>query len=765
MKSRKRRQKKLKTTKDFRIKKKKLGKKKRRTNETQTKFQTAQIFVNNPLTLQKKDQKQVTTFRKQTLSTLLSQCKHHNANVRRDSLIGLRELHINHRSTILRSLSSIIPTALSLIQDDHNKVRQALLLFFQTLCSNYQGKEQITPFIGIICAYISTALTSLDREVREVGLQFLEILFQSYSDISKAWIPRFVQNLIRLIRLPSNNTTKMSIRPRFEIVNNLVRFVNVLSNNNDENNMNNNSNNNNNKNNNNNSNNNNNNNSDLINKTNKEQTRNSSNNNDNKKQNNKDNTKQKIDKETKWSKSDGAQICLIKKWENRKYIQFYNTQTNTLKESEFKIQELIEILFDTWVEGSSLNNSMITRQETTKCMAGIVEILSKIDYFDNQIFWKNMFLKKYIQHILKKFPLKTTSRSNSINDNILKINLTIIQIVSKILLKYKLLNSETIKEIFQSHFLKLNQYLIDTMKHIPTVELHFLNQIILILNNFFISYHQMKDMKLILPIDDLLSSYLTLIEKINLQSKCLGVAIEFICKQLMDNTQFYQIEKVGNWIQKLPKLLWQLGAHNEKMSQIIIDSLHTLGNNNKIGNDLIKKIQPSFVTFFFVQIEKNNKTHKVFGPFKDLPQITQRNAISLITLFPNISEKLLSSILQCLPSLFEKNKIELISYIVEIINYTFVEQKIELPLFLSFLFSVLLRTNGNYDIFMLIQNCLVDFKYKNNLIQISAPFLEQNFRHSKNGTKRLIELCLNLNQNKEIQLQNYFSEILLEYIY
>ncbi|KAJ6237207.1 hypothetical protein M0813_26762 [Anaeramoeba flamelloides] len=764
MQSRKRRQKKLKTTKDFRIKKTKLGKKKRRTNDTQTKFQTAQIFVNNPLTLHKKDQKQVTTFRKQTLSTLLSQCKHHNANVRRDSLIGLRELHINHRSTILRSLSSIIPTALSLIQDDHNKVRQALLLFFQTLCSNYQGKEQITPFIGIICAYISTALTSLDREVREVGLQFLEILFQNYSDISKAWIPRFVQNLVRLIRLPSNNTTKMSIKPRFEIVNNLVRFVNVLSNNNDDINMHDNKNNNNN-NQSNNNNQNNNNNSNLLNKINKERTKNNSNDNDNKKQNNKNNTKQKKDQETKWSKSDGAQICLIKKWENRKYLQFYNTQTNTLKESEFKIQELIEILFDTWVEGSSLSNSMVTRQETTKCMAGIVEIFSKIDYFDNQIFWKNMFLKKFIQHILKKFPLKTTSRSNNINGNILKINLTIIQIVSKILLKYKLLNPETIKEIFQSHFLKLNQYLIDTMEHTTTVELHFLNQIILILNNFFISYHQMKDMKLILPIDDLLSSYLTLIEKINLQSKCLGVAIEFICKQLMENTQFYQIEKIGDWIQKLPKLLWRLGAQNEKMSQIIIDSLHTLGNNNKIGNDLIGKIQPSFVTFFFVQIEKNNKTHKVFGPFKDLAQVTQRKAISLITLFPNISEKLLSSILQCLPPLFEKNKIEIISFIVEIINYALIEQKIELHLYLSFLFSALLRTNGNYDIFMLIQNCLVGFKYKNNLIQIAAPFLEQNFSHSKNGTKRLIELCLNLNQNKEIHLQNYFSEILLEYIY
>lgn len=68
-----------------------------------------------------------TTKRNLTLSDLLTQLKHYNASVRKDALLGLRELLDNHADIFDDSVPAVVPALARLIGDEEASVRKTLL--------------------------------------------------------------------------------------------------------------------------------------------------------------------------------------------------------------------------------------------------------------------------------------------------------------------------------------------------------------------------------------------------------------------------------------------------------------------------------------------------------------------------------------------------------------------------------------------------------------------------------------------------------------
>jgi pre-rRNA-processing protein IPI1 len=109
----------------FQKAKKKLGKKSQQSNLTNISFKTKGLYIPTQSILEDKHDK-ITTTRKQTLESLLTQVKHYNYNVRKEALLGICELVEKHSSLLTNYLGNILHTTVELIVDEENAVRSNL---------------------------------------------------------------------------------------------------------------------------------------------------------------------------------------------------------------------------------------------------------------------------------------------------------------------------------------------------------------------------------------------------------------------------------------------------------------------------------------------------------------------------------------------------------------------------------------------------------------------------------------------------------------
>ena len=186
---------------DFQKKKLKLGKGKQAANNaTDTSFKAKTVAL--PQQSINLDRTRALTTRKgQTLNDLCVSTRHHNAGVRKDSLLGEVELiqTFPHLATTSSSLSILVPSLLHLLSDEDSQVRQTLRKLLsellernRMLCESNSPHGRtahqpnaLQPYMSQLLLYITSAMSHIFAEVRLDAVLALSILIDEGGEAAR----------------------------------------------------------------------------------------------------------------------------------------------------------------------------------------------------------------------------------------------------------------------------------------------------------------------------------------------------------------------------------------------------------------------------------------------------------------------------------------------------------------------------------------------------------------------------------------------------
>ncbi|TIB79485.1 hypothetical protein E3Q23_00122, partial [Wallemia mellicola] len=178
----------------------KLGKgKQAASNSTNTSFKARSVALPGQSILKDIDENEPRTKRNLTLKDLIIHMKHYSANVRKDGLLGLRELITNYPSTIQPNLSTIIDGITRIIVDEDAGVRKTLQSFVSELFPRIPAQSW-TPFSPILLLFTASGLSHIFPEVRLDSIKFLDILIDFIPDfVVQGWAGRSLSNNVTSI--------------------------------------------------------------------------------------------------------------------------------------------------------------------------------------------------------------------------------------------------------------------------------------------------------------------------------------------------------------------------------------------------------------------------------------------------------------------------------------------------------------------------------------------------------------------------------------
>uniref|UniRef100_A0A0N4Z957 Ipi1_N domain-containing protein n=1 Tax=Parastrongyloides trichosuri TaxID=131310 RepID=A0A0N4Z957_PARTI len=166
----------------FKKKKLKPGHIIKKTNVTDTRFSSKQLSLIEQLQAKNTD---ILSYRGLTLSELFKQLGHYNLNVRRDAVIGTKELLKNHPGIISKNLMNIIPSVARLIADPKNdsamhfQLKHLFSLIFQV------PESEMTPHFSLFLSHALCGLTHLHRDVKAFALDIICMAMSKYPGLCK----------------------------------------------------------------------------------------------------------------------------------------------------------------------------------------------------------------------------------------------------------------------------------------------------------------------------------------------------------------------------------------------------------------------------------------------------------------------------------------------------------------------------------------------------------------------------------------------------
>ncbi|KAH9063528.1 hypothetical protein EDB87DRAFT_1673571 [Lactarius vividus] len=173
---------------DFSKAKLKLGKgKKPPANEINTSFKARSIALPTQSIVLEKDPNAPTTKRKLTFTDLVTHLRHHNSGIKKDALLGLRELFEAHPALIESSLAILIGTCVRLIASEDASVRRALLSFFTWLFPRIPMASTtffpLAPHSSTLLLFTTSGQTHIFPEIRIDAIRFLDLYLETFPDL------------------------------------------------------------------------------------------------------------------------------------------------------------------------------------------------------------------------------------------------------------------------------------------------------------------------------------------------------------------------------------------------------------------------------------------------------------------------------------------------------------------------------------------------------------------------------------------------------
>lgn len=126
-----------------------------------------------------KEERGLVTARNLSLDELLVQTRHVTGNVRREALVGMRELISEHGTMLRVRMSDILGRAVELLLDPDQSTRQALQLLLQTAFEQI-NERVVAPFLELFVVYIKSAIAHSTPSMRLDAMGALRVAIAAY---------------------------------------------------------------------------------------------------------------------------------------------------------------------------------------------------------------------------------------------------------------------------------------------------------------------------------------------------------------------------------------------------------------------------------------------------------------------------------------------------------------------------------------------------------------------------------------------------------
>lgn len=135
-----------------------------------------------------------------TLKQLLQQTSHHNVKVRRDALMGIKDLFIRYPAEQKLHKYAAVEKLRERIGDDDKVVRKSVYDLFKILilpgCK--EGNQEL--IISLLMPYIFNAMTHLVVDVRIMAFDFLDLILEFYPSCFSSHAEKIFQNYEDILR-------------------------------------------------------------------------------------------------------------------------------------------------------------------------------------------------------------------------------------------------------------------------------------------------------------------------------------------------------------------------------------------------------------------------------------------------------------------------------------------------------------------------------------------------------------------------------------
>ncbi|KAH9950477.1 hypothetical protein B0H21DRAFT_723497 [Amylocystis lapponica] len=160
---------------DFSKAKLKLGKGKQlAANAVDTSFKARSIALPSQSIAHDRDTEAPTTRRRLTFDDLVAHLKHYNAAMRRDAILGLKELLEAYPELIGLHLTVLVNSCVRLVADDR---AQDFTVFFSWLFQQIPP-EDLIPHSPVLLLFTSSAQTHIFPEIRIDAIRFLDVFLE-----------------------------------------------------------------------------------------------------------------------------------------------------------------------------------------------------------------------------------------------------------------------------------------------------------------------------------------------------------------------------------------------------------------------------------------------------------------------------------------------------------------------------------------------------------------------------------------------------------
>ncbi|XP_061995367.1 uncharacterized protein LOC133713379 [Rosa rugosa] len=110
-----------------------------------------------------------------TLKELLQQTSHYSSKVRKDALLGIKDLFLKHPEELRLHKYAVIEKLREHIGDDDRLVRETLYQLFKSVIFPGFKEDNQELFVSLMMAYIFNSMTHLAIDVRLMAFKFLEL--------------------------------------------------------------------------------------------------------------------------------------------------------------------------------------------------------------------------------------------------------------------------------------------------------------------------------------------------------------------------------------------------------------------------------------------------------------------------------------------------------------------------------------------------------------------------------------------------------------
>lgn len=135
-----------------------------------------------------------------TLKELLSQTSHHNAKVRRDALMGIKDLFSKHPEELVLHKYRVVEKLRERIGDDDKVVRRSLYDLFKLVILPSCKEDNQELITSLLMAYIFNAMTHLAADIRFMAFDFLDLTLEYYPPCFSSYAEKIFQNYEDILR-------------------------------------------------------------------------------------------------------------------------------------------------------------------------------------------------------------------------------------------------------------------------------------------------------------------------------------------------------------------------------------------------------------------------------------------------------------------------------------------------------------------------------------------------------------------------------------